>query len=53
MEKPLCPECNQPEGSCYLICPTQDPYQGDQRAEHDDYYYDSPPYDVEPFDNEE
>jgi hypothetical protein len=22
---------------CYLICPTQDPYQGDQQAENDDY----------------
>lgn len=29
-----CPECGQPAGNCYLICPTQDPFQGDQYAEH-------------------
>lgn len=22
---------------CYLICPTQDPFHGDQAAEHDDH----------------
>jgi len=22
---------------CYLMCPTQDPYQGDQQRENDDY----------------
>lgn len=32
-----CPECGQPEGECYRICPTQDPYGGDQAAEAADH----------------
>jgi len=28
-----------PEGQCYRICPTQDPYQGDQAAENADYEF--------------
>lgn len=31
---PTCSECGQPAGDCYNICPTQDPFQGDQYAEH-------------------
>jgi len=34
---PSCHVCCQPEGQCYGICPTQDPFGGDQAAEHDDY----------------
>lgn len=36
---PLCPECGQPDGECYRICPTQDPYHGDQAAENADYEF--------------
>ena len=36
---PLCPECGQPAGECYRICPTQDPYHGDQAAENSDYEF--------------
>jgi len=31
----LCPECGA--NPCYLICPTQDPYQGNQAAEAADH----------------
>ena len=30
-----CPVCGA--NPCYRICPTQDPYDGDQRAEDEDY----------------
>ena len=35
----LCPQCGMPPGQCYLICPTQDPYGGDQAAENADYEF--------------
>lgn len=35
----LCPECGMPPGECYRICPTQDPYGGDQMAEHYDHEF--------------
>lgn len=28
-----------PEGQCFSICPTQDPYAGDQAAEESDYSF--------------
>lgn len=34
-----CPECGMPPGECYRICPTQDPYHGDQAAENADYEF--------------
>ena len=33
----LCPECGA--NPCYRICPTQDPYQGDQQRENEDYEF--------------
>ena len=39
MADKTCPECGMPEGQCYRICPTQDPYQGDQAAENADYEF--------------
>lgn len=36
-----CPECGMPPGQCYRICPTQDPYQGDQQRENEDYEFNS------------
>jgi hypothetical protein len=32
-----CPVCGA--NPCYRICPTQDPYQGDQAAENADYEF--------------
>jgi hypothetical protein len=32
-----CPVCGA--NPCYRICPTQDPYQGDQAAENTDYEF--------------
>ncbi len=32
-----CPECGMPPGQCYRICPTQDPYGGNQAAESEDH----------------
>ena len=32
-----CPVCGA--NPCYAICPTQDPYQGDQEAEDRDFTY--------------
>jgi hypothetical protein len=32
-----CPHCGQPDGDCYNICPSQDPYGGDQAAEAADH----------------
>ncbi len=34
-----CSECGQPAGQCYKICPSQDPYAGDQGRENDDYEF--------------
>jgi hypothetical protein len=34
-----CHACGMPPGECYRICPTQDPYQGDQAAENADYEF--------------
>jgi len=34
-EKTVCGTCGA--SPCYLICPTQDPYQGDHRREHEDH----------------
>lgn len=33
----VCPQCGA--NPCYAICPTQDQYGGDQRAENDDYEF--------------
>jgi hypothetical protein len=51
---PVCPECGQPEGECYGICPTQDPFHGDQRAENEDYEFglQCVPPDPDPYWNE-
>jgi hypothetical protein len=35
----LCTECGMPEGQCFSICPTQDPYAGDQATEESDYSF--------------
>jgi hypothetical protein len=37
MADTLCPVCGA--DPCYRICPTQDPYQGDQARENEDYEF--------------
>ena len=37
MADKLCPVCGA--NPCYRICPTQDPYHGDQAAENADYEF--------------
>jgi hypothetical protein len=32
-----CIHCGEPEGNCYRICPSQDPYGGNQAAEAADH----------------
>lgn len=39
-----CPICSQPPGQCFLICPQNDPYGGDQKLEEADFVPDANPY---------